>query len=77
MVDIKKIMVGKILFFLMCVMPVDMVWAETLADQMRREAMEFVGGLPAGLQASQEQAVRQAMAGDLSALEAVRNSRNG
>lgn len=76
MVDIKKIMVRNILFFLMCVMTVDMVWAENLADRMRREAMEFVGGLPVGLQAAQEQAVRQAMAGDLSALEAVRNSRN-
>ncbi len=70
-------MVRKILFFLMYVMMVDMVWAETLADQMRREAMEFVGGLPSDLQKMQEQAVRQAMAGDLSALEAVRNSRNG
>ena len=77
MVDIKKIMVRKILFFLMYVMMVDMVWAETLADRMRREAVEFVGGLPSDLQKMQEQAVRQAMAGDLSALEAVRNSRNG
>ena len=77
MVDIKKIMVRKILFFLMYVMTVDMVWAETLADQMRREAVEFVGGLPSDLQKVQEQAVRLAMAGDLSALEAVRNSRNG
>ena len=55
MVDIKKIMVGKILVFLMCVMTVDMVWAENLADRMRRQAMEFVGGLPSDLQKKQEQ----------------------
>lgn len=40
------------------------------------EAAVFLSNMPAGLQALQERAVREAMAGDCSALEAVRMSRN-
>ena len=43
---------------------------------MRREADRFLAAMPAQLQERQAQAIRQAMAGDHTALESVRNSRN-
>lgn len=46
------------------------------AQRMTREADDFLARLPAGLQARQEQAVRQAMAGDTELLMQVRASRN-
>lgn len=46
--------------------------AQTMADEERL----FLASMPPGLQAAQEQAVRDAIAGDFSALQAVRNSRN-
>ncbi|MDE6316221.1 MAG: alpha/beta hydrolase [Muribaculaceae bacterium] len=50
--------------------------AQAPSGRMNAEAAAFVGNLPAGLQASQEAAVRKAIAGDHSALEAVRAARN-
>lgn len=43
---------------------------------MRKEAQAFLSSLPDGLQKSQEDAVRSAIRGDVSALYAVRSSRN-
>lgn len=43
---------------------------------MTAEADAFLRSMPVGLQARQESAVRQAIGGDVSALEAVRSSRN-
>lgn len=50
--------------------------AQSPSGRMNAEAAAFIGNLPAGLQSSQESAVRKAIAGDHSALEAVRASRN-
>lgn len=45
-------------------------------DVCRREADTFLAGLPAGLQARQTDAIRQAIAGDNAPLEAIRKSRD-
>lgn len=45
-------------------------------DAMKREMQVFLADMPAGLQTAQAEAVRKAIAGDCSALQAVRNSRN-
>lgn len=50
--------------------------AQPDCSKMRNEAFEFIRGMPADLQGLQELAVRMAMAGDVAALEVVRNSRN-
>lgn len=46
------------------------------AQDMAAEALEFIRNMPAGMQARQEHAVREAMAGNCMELESVRKSRN-
>ncbi len=52
-------------------------FAQSDCETMEREAIDFISHMPRDLQDSQERAVRLAMRGDMSALEAVRKSRNG
>lgn len=50
--------------------------SDSLSERMASETAAFLGGMPAGLQESQAEAVRRASAGDCDALRNVRNSRN-
>lgn len=50
--------------------------SDSLRERMASETAAFLGGMPAGLQESQAEAVRRASAGDYEALRNVRNSRN-
>lgn len=50
--------------------------SDSLRERMASETAAFLGGMPAGLQESQAEAVRRASAGDCEALRNVRNSRN-
>lgn len=47
-----------------------------VGQNMRHEADSFIAGMPENLQSRQECAVREAIGGNLSLLESVRNSRN-
>ena len=57
-----------------------MSWATSLAqsysDTMRIEAIRFIDNMPVDLQDKQNDAIKAAISGDLTALENVRNSRN-
>ena len=50
--------------------------SDSESELMEREAVEFISSMPPDLQLHQEHAIRKAIEGDNSALEAVRASRN-
>lgn len=52
------------------------VISDSFRERMASETAAFLGGMPAGLQESQTEAVRRASVGDCEALRNVRNSRN-
>lgn len=52
------------------------LFAQSHQEIMHTEAIEFIANMPTGLQDRQNDAIREAMTGDFSALNEVRNARN-
>lgn len=57
-------------------MPWSLSFSQSYIDSMKADAMHFIESIPTNMQDKQNDAIKAAIAGDLTALNEVRNSRN-